>query len=69
MAVEIHPPKIVIENNLEPFTKKQLRAQFATAIIHGLVIKYGDLGGAQDIRLVREAYRLADLMVEAYFIT
>jgi hypothetical protein len=60
-------PKIIIENDSAPAKPDDMRLQFATSIINALVIKYGDIGGAQDSRLVTEAYRLADLMVDAYF--
>lgn len=69
MALELRPPKIVTENNLEPMTPKELRVYFAGQIINGLVVKHGDLGGRNDKPLTVEAFRLADEMVKAYFNT
>jgi hypothetical protein len=67
VALELHPPKIVIQNNLEPFTAKELRVHFAGEIINGLVSKFGDLGGRQDKALAVSAFKLADVMVETYY--
>jgi hypothetical protein len=50
-------------------TAKELRVHFAGEIINGLVAKFGDLGGRSDKALTVEAFRLADVMVEAYFNT
>ena len=69
MALEILPPKIVIQNNLEPMTAKELRVHFAGQIINGLTAKFGDLGGRNDKAIAAEAFRLADEMVKAYFNT
>lgn len=69
MALELHAPKVVIQNSLEPMTAKELRVHFAGEIINGLVAKFGDLGGRSDKALTVEAFRLADVMVEAYFNT
>jgi hypothetical protein len=67
MALELHPPKIVIQNSLEPFTAKELRVRFAGEIINGLMFTHGDLGGRQDKALAASAFRLADAMVNTYF--
>ncbi len=69
MALVIHQPKIVTENNIEPMTPKEMRIYFAGKIINGLVTKYGDTGGRNNKKLSDEAFRLADIMVGAYFNT
>lgn len=69
MALEIHPPKIVTENNIEPMTPKEMRVHFAGQIISGLVAKHGDLGGRNNKAMSVEAFKLADEMVRTYFNT
>jgi hypothetical protein len=65
--LELHAPKIVIQNSLEPFTACELRVRFAGEIINGLMVRFGDLGGRQDKALAASAFRLADAMVETYY--
>ncbi len=68
-TLALHQPKIITETNIDPMTPKELRIHFAGQIISGLVAKHGDLGGRNDKGLTKEAWRLADEMVEAYFNT
>ncbi len=69
MTLELQQPKILTTSNIEPMTPKEMRVHFAGLIINGLVTKHGDLGGRNDKRLSDEAFRLADVMVAAYFNT
>ncbi len=69
MALEIHIPKIVTTDNIEPMTAKEMRVHFAGQIISGLVAKHGDLGGRNNKALTKEAFKLADEMVRTYFNT
>ncbi len=69
MALVLQQPKIVTTSNIEPMTAKELRIHFAGMIINGLVARHGDTGGRNDKKLTDEAFRLADVMVDAYFNT
>ncbi len=58
MAKEPQPPT---------FNPEDVRVLFAGAIVSGLMLKHGDLGGREDNAVIEEVFRLADKMVLEHF--
>jgi hypothetical protein len=69
MALAVHQPTIKIIDGIPQTSAEELRVQFVSAALSSLVMLNGDLGGRNDDRIVAEAIRLGDMMVDAYLNT
>ena len=72
LELGVNLPDIITGNEAPAsglFNRESARLLFAGCAVAGLMVKNGDVGGRNDERIVTEAYRLADLMVEKHFDT